>query len=122
MIFYEAPHKLTGTLEDLEQAFGPERRICLCRELTKLHEEAMNLTLEEAVQYYQTASPRGEYVLILEGARPRAVETPDLPDCLEAVSALRQEGLSLKDAVKRVSQQTGVSKNILYDAALRESI
>ena len=119
MVFYEAPHKLCATLGDLLEAFGPERRICLCRELTKLHEEALRMTLSQAVSYYAENSPRGEYVLILEG-RQAVDETPALEDCLDMVAALRAQGLSLKDAAKQVSRETGIARNTLYDAALRE--
>lgn len=119
MVFYEAPHKLRATLEDLLETFGPARRICLCRELTKLHEEALRLTLSQAVSYYTENSPRGEYVLVLEG-RQEADETPSLEHCLKLVAALRTQGLSLKDAAKQVSRETGIARNTLYDAALRE--
>ena len=68
MIFYEAPHKLRGTLDDLCAAFGAERSITLCRELTKLHEEITKTTIGEAVRYYEQNDPRGEYVLVMAGA------------------------------------------------------
>ena len=119
MIFYEAPHKLTGTLEDMQSAFGADRPICLCRELTKLHEEAVKTTLGEALRYYQDNAPRGEYVLILGGAAPKAAAVPTLEDCLQQVSVLRQQGLSLKDAVKQVSRASGIARNRLYDAAIQ---
>lgn len=119
MIFYEAPHKLIATLTDMEKTFGPERRITLCRELTKLHEEALRMTLAEACEYYAQTEPRGEYVLILEGA-PKIEDTaPSMEDCVQRVLSLREEGLSLKDAVKQISKETGVAKNTLYDAALQ---
>ena len=119
MIFYEAPHKLTGTLEDMQSAFGTDRPICLCRELTKLHEEAVKTTLGEALRYYQDNAPRGEYVLILGGAAPKAAAVPTMEDCLQQVSVLRQQGLSLKDAVKQVSRASGIARNRLYDAAIQ---
>ena len=118
MIFYEAPHKLTGTLEDMQSAFGADRPICLCRELTTLHEEAVKTTLGEALRYYQDNAPRGEYVLILGGAAPKAAAVPTLEDCLQQVSVLRQQGFPLKDAVKQVSRASGIARNRLYDAAL----
>ncbi len=119
MIFYEAPHKLIATLEDLAGAFGPERQVCLCRELTKLHEEALRTTLGEALQYYQENSPRGEYVLIVAGAEPKREEAPSMETCLQRVEALRESGMSLKDAVKAVSKESGVARNVLYDAAVK---
>lgn len=120
MIFYEAPHKLTATLADLSAVFGAERRISLCRELTKLHEEVLRTTLGEAAAYYAEYAPRGEFVLIIEGAAPLAPEAVSEADALEAVRALIGQGLSRKDAVRRVSEQTGIPKNELYNAAVRE--
>lgn len=120
MIFYEAPHKLTATLADLSAVFGAERRISLCRELTKLHEEVLRTTLGEAAAYYAEHAPRGEFVLIVEGAAPLAPEAVSEADALEAVRALIRQGLSRKDAVRRVSEQTGIPKNELYNAAVRE--
>lgn len=120
MIFYEAPHKLTATLADLSAVFGAERRISLCRELTKLHEEVLRTTLGEAAAYYAEHAPRGEFVLIVEGAAPLAPEAVSEADALEAVRALIGQGLSRKDAVRRVSEQTGIPKNELYNAAVRE--
>ena len=120
MIFYEAPHKLTSTLADLAAVFDAERRISLCRELTKLHEEVLRMTLGEAMDYYAENAPRGEFVLIVEGAAPKAPEAVSEADALEAVRALIGQGLSRKDAVRRVSEQTGIPKNELYNAAVRE--
>ena len=120
MIFYEAPHKLTATLADLSAVFGAERRISLCRELTKLHEEVLRTTLGEAAAYYAENAPRGEFVLIVEGAAPLAPEAVSEADAREAVRALIGQGLSRKDAVRRVSEQTGIPKNELYNAAVRE--
>lgn len=120
MIFYEAPHKLRMTLQDFQAAFGPDRRICMCRELTKLHEEALRMTLAQAVAYYQDNDPRGEYVLVLEGATAPQAQAPSLEDCLSKISQLRNQGLSLKDAVRQVSKESGVPRNTLYDAALSD--
>ena len=108
MIFYEAPHKLCATLRDLAAAFGGERRISLCRELTKLHEEVLRLTLDGAVAYYETQPPRGEYVLIVEGA-PKQQESGPVSEeeALMRVQALLAEGLSRKDAVRQVAAETG---------------
>ena len=118
MIFYEAPHKLRATLADLLEQFGPERRLTLCRELTKLHEEVRRTTLGAAAEFYETNPPRGEFVLVLEGAQPcRVVEVP-MEQGVALVCALRASGLSLRDAVRQAAQQTGLPKNELYERAI----
>ncbi len=120
MIFYEAPHKLCATLEDLREAFGAQRRISLCRELTKLHEEVLRTTLGGAEEYYRENAPRGEFVLIVEGAAQTEGErAPDLSDALALVAEKTAQGLSRKDAVREVAARTGLSKNALYDAVLK---
>ena len=119
MIFYEAPHKLQNTLKDLTDAFGPERRISLCRELTKLHEQILRMTLGEALAYYTENDPRGEYVLILEGAAEASVEALTLEDAVSLALERIASGASKKDAVREVSRETGFPKNVLYDAVLR---
>ena len=120
MIFYEAPHKLLATLKDLSAAFGEDRRVSLCRELTKLHEEVVRTTLGEAVQKYTENAPRGEFVVVVEGAK----QVPDEAITLEAGAALVraevEKGLSKKDAVKLIARQTGLPKNALYEAALQD--
>ena len=118
MIFYEAPHKLRATLSDLMGAFGGERRISLCRELTKLHEQVQRMTLSQAVDFYKENEPRGEYVLVVEGAAEEVSEAVTEADALSLVKTLMERGLSKKDAVKQVAKETGISKNALYDAAL----
>jgi len=119
MIFYEAPHKLRNTLEDLQKAFGHDRRISLCRELTKLHEEVIRTTLSGAVEYYKEQDPRGEYVLILEGAAPAEAAEITMEDALALVEAKIAAGMSRKDAIKEAAKETGIPKNALYDAATR---
>lgn len=118
MIFHEAPHKLLTTLQDMAAVFGPERRIALCRELTKLHEETVRTTLGEAVAHYTEASPKGEFVLVLAGAEPRETVAVTLEDAVAQVLALKAQGIRLKDAAKEVAEHTGLSKNDLYAAAL----
>ena len=118
MIFYEAPHKLTATLRDLADTFGPERPVSLCRELTKLHEEILRTTLGEACAYYGENPPKGEFVLVVRGAEPREEEEATLEDGLALVDRLREEGLSLRDAVKRAAKELGLSRNQLYDLAV----
>ena len=121
MIFYEAPPKLRATLDDLCAAFGGERRVSLSRELTKLHEETLRMTLAEAVAYFAETAPRGEFVMIVEGA-PDVVDEDAEDDrmarALNAVQKRIENGETLKDAVKMVSADLGVKKNALYQLAL----
>ncbi|MTQ97523.1 16S rRNA (cytidine(1402)-2'-O)-methyltransferase [Pseudoflavonifractor sp. BIOML-A6] len=118
MIFYEAPHKLAATLRDLRETFGPERRVSLCRELTKLHEEVRRCTLGEAESHYAENPPKGEFVLVVEGGCPPEEDGMTLEEAVELAAAYRAEGLSLKDAVRRAAEETGFSKNTLYDLSL----
>lgn len=116
MIFYEAPHKLCATLKDLAETFGPERPISLCRELSKLHEQILRTTLGEAQAYYDENAPKGEFVLVVRGAEPQEEQEVTLEDGLALVERLKsEEGLSTKDAVKRVAKELGLSRNELYD-------
>ena len=119
MIFYEAPHKLLTTLRDLADAFGEDRKISLCRELTKLHEEVRRMTLGEASAYYEENPPRGEFVLVVAGAEEKAEEGCTFEAALDLVRARMAEGLSTKDAVKQVAKLTGFAKNLLYDAVVK---
>ena len=118
MIFYEAPHKLLATLEDMAQAFGPERPISLCRELTKLHEEVVRTTLGGAIELYNQQSPKGEFVLVVAGAQPPEKETFTTVDAAQRVKQLMEEGLSRKDAVKQAAKELDLPKNAVYEAAL----
>ena len=112
-ILHEAPHKLTSTLKDLSETLGGDRRISLCRELTKLNEEVMRTTLDGAVEYYAAHEPRGEYVLVLEGGIAAAAqETAMTP--LEAVAYYEESGMSKKDAIKAAAHDRGVPKNDIY--------
>ena len=117
MIFYEAPHKLRKTLSDLKEAFGDDRRISLCRELTKLHEEVLPFSLSEAVRYYEEHDPKGEYVLILEGRPEESDPILSEEEALALVAKYRAEGRSLKESCKMASSQSGYSKNELYALA-----
>lgn len=120
MIFYEAPHKLTSTLADLCEVFGPDRPIALCRELTKLHEEVLRTTLGQALERYEAEPPRGEFVLVVAGAVPQQAEPPSLEDALEQVTQLRQTGMSLKDAVRQISKELDLPRNQLYALAVAQ--
>lgn len=118
MIFYEAPHKLAATLEDLAAAFGEDRPVSLCRELTKLHEEIRRTTLGEAARYYAEIPPKGEFVLVVRGAEPQPEEEAAPEDGLALVNRYRAEGLSLRDAVKRAAKELDLPRNQLYSMAL----
>ena len=118
MVFYEAPHKLTATLEDLCQTFGTDRLLSICRELSKLHEEVRRTTLGDALAWYQTNPPKGEFVLVVRGAEPVQEQEATLEDGLARVEQLRAGGASLKDAVKQAARELSLSKNELYDLAL----
>ena len=118
MIFYEAPHKLLSTLEDLAEFFGADRKISLCRELTKLHEEVVRTTLGEAIEKYTANAPKGEFVLVVDGAAPVEKEVPTAEDAGEMVKRLMSEGLSRKDAIKQTAKELDLPKNVVYDAAL----
>ena len=123
LIFYEAPHKLCNTLEDMQKILGGERRIALCRELTKLHEEIIRTTIDEAVELYQEASPRGEYVLVVEGAS----ETADGEESFwsdmtvwEHVEKYISDGMTQKDAIKAAAADRGVSRRDVYNEYHKE--
>ena len=118
MIFYEAPHKLLSTLEDMSEAFGEDRGISLCRELTKLHEEVVRTTLGQAVAKYTENPPKGEFVLIVAGAEPEAKESATADDAADRVRQLMEEGMSRKDAIKQTAKELDLPKNVVYDAAL----
>ena len=114
-ILYEAPHRLKKTLSELCEALGADRKISLCRELTKLNEEIVRTDLSGAVAYYEEREPRGEYVLVLGGAKPVevAVNWEDITPA-EHVKAFEDSGLSRMDAIKAAAKERGVSKSILY--------
>ncbi len=118
MIFYEAPHKLLNTLQDMAEVFGPDRPISLCRELTKLHEEVVRSTLGEAVTKYTENPPKGEFVLVLAGAPEPVREEKTPEDAAAYVARLMEEGLSRKDAIKQTAKDLELPKNVVYDAAL----
>lgn len=121
MIFYEAPHKLRATLSDMEAVFGHDRKISLCRELTKLNEEVFRTTLGEANAYFSEKEPRGEYALIVEGAgdTKNNSEFSSL-SVAEHIELYISEGLSKKDAIKSVAKDRGLSKSEIYKYTIKE--
>ena len=119
MILYEAPHKLKSTLDDRLDTFGSERKRSLCRELTKLNEEVMRTSLGGAVDYYSKEAPRGEYVLILEGASEACIDVSEKNPLIDLsyedhVSHYEKCGLSRMDAIKAAAKDRGMTKSELY--------
>jgi 16S rRNA (cytidine1402-2'-O)-methyltransferase len=117
LIFYEAPHKLIATLRDMFAVFG-ERRIALARELTKLHEEVIRATFSEALAFYEEKSPRGEYVLIVEGAPPAERETIPLEEAVRLARVYIERGDSVSQAAKTAAKETGHKKADIYRALI----
>ena len=119
MILYEAPHHLKKTLADLAETLGGSRKISLCRELTKKHEEAIRTTISEAMARYELEEPRGEYVLVIAGKSwaEQDQETQDdwaklsIPEHMQHYLS---QGMSEKDAMKTVAKDRGVSKREIY--------
>lgn len=115
VVLYEAPHRVARTLADLLASCGPGRRVVLARELTKLHEETWRGTLAEAVARVEDVVPRGEYVVVLDGAPPPAEVTDDV--IVDALAAARATGASTRDAVAEVVADLGVAKRRAYALA-----
>ncbi len=116
-VYYEAPHRLIKTLSDLTTACGAVRRVVIARELTKLHEEIWRGTLQDANMHFSETEPRGEFVIILEPAKPPAPPTNE--ELLEAIRAEIAKGVSRKDSAARVSARFGVAKRTVYELALQ---
>ena len=118
MVFYEAPHKLLATLEDMAEVFGADRSISLCRELTKLHEEVVRTTLGGAIEKYTETPPKGEFVLVIAGAEPKAEEEATADDAALRLRQLLESGMSRKDAIKQTAKELDLPKNTVYEIAL----
>ena len=116
MIFYEAPHKLRSTLDDMLEVFGKDRKIALCRELTKLNEDTERTTLEGAVNTYKEREPRGEYVLVIEGGSGKNEEDNPLLSLTPEEHVAHYESLGMKrmDAIKSAAKDRGMSKSDFY--------
>jgi len=117
MVFYEAPHKLMRTLSDMLEVFG-ERRVSISRELTKIYEETLRLSLSDAIQHFENQPPRGEFVLVVEGARKDDSGELLPEDAVSAAGIYINSGMSVKDAVKKAADETGVPKNAIYTAVI----
>ncbi len=116
MIFYEAPHKLIKTLNDMYETFG-ERNIAIVREITKIHETVMRTSFSEAIEFYKNNEPRGEYVLIVEGAKEEVVAY-SLEDAIKLAQKLMAEGQPASAAAKEAAQITGIKKSDIYKKML----
>lgn len=116
MVFYEAPHKLLNTLKDMYTYFG-DRSISICRELTKLHEEIRKTSLSEAISFYESQTPRGEFVLVIAGAPiVRQQEEISIDEVLETIRKRVEKGERAADVCKELAVKTGFSKRELYHA------
>ena len=121
MIFYEAPHKLIYTLRDMYEFFG-DRKISLCRELTKIHEEVIRTTLSGAIEKYEAVSPKGEFVLVIEG-KPKESETIDnIYDAIAQVDELISKGIRAADACRQIAKITSFSKSELYSEYIKKQL
>jgi len=118
IIFYEAPHKLIKTLEDMLGVWG-DRNISISRELTKLHEETLHTTISGALKHFTEVFPKGEFVLVIEGAEEVKIKMSK-EEALEILHRLRNEGKTLKEAAKLAGTESGFSKNELYNLAVKE--
>lgn len=112
MIFYEAPHKLKKTLKDLKEFFGGERRVVLSREITKLFEEHLRFTLDEAIEYYDDENVKGEFVVLLEGTPKKEVVIEETIE--ELMEKYLKQGMDEKEAMKKVAKDKGVTKSQVY--------
>ena len=113
-LLHEAPHKLVRTLTDLAEVLGGERRIALCRELTKLNEEIFRTTISGAIAYYEEREPRGEYVLVIEGGEKKKAPVTSTASVGETVQAYLDRGMSRNEAVKAAAKELGLSRNEVY--------
>ncbi len=120
LVFYEAPHKLIKTLEDMLSVFG-DRKISLCRELTKIHEEVIRTTLSGALEYYKLKTPRGEYVLVIEGYAPSGENCFTFEEALIRADELIKSGLKPADACREIAKITGYKKSELYKSIIRKN-
>ena len=126
VIIYEAPHHLRATLQELFAALG-DRRLTICRELTKIHESAMQFTLSEAIYYYEQNVPKGEYVLVIEGRNMADLEQESRDAWAqlsvdEHMQHYLSEGMDRKDAMKQVAKDRGVPKREIYQQLLNKDI
>lgn len=123
IILYEAPHHLVKTLQELSEVLGADRRLTICRELTKRHEEKMQTTLGDSLHYYEAKEPRGEYVLVIEGKSRAQIEREQQAEwetmsIEEHMAHYESQGIERKEAMKLVAKDRGVSKRDIYQSLL----
>ena len=121
MIFYEAPHKLIYTLRDMFEFFG-DRKISICRELTKIHEEVIRTTLSGAIEKYEAVSPKGEFVLVIEGKQKDNGVSDTIEDAIKQVNELIEKGIRAADACKQIAKITSFSKGELYSEYIKKQL
>ncbi len=124
IIIYEAPHHLVRTLQELHDTLGGDRRLTICRELTKRHEEKLQMTLADSLSYYEVNEPRGEYVLIIAGRSREEMKKEEQAgwetlSLEEHMAHYESQGIDRKEAMKRVAKDRGVSKRDIYQALLK---
>ena len=119
MIFYEAPHKLKYTLEDMKSYFGGERKIVLARELTKIYEEFMRFSIDEAVSYFEENDIKGEFVVLVEGCKEEVVEEYAKESVKELMKKYMDSGMAKKEAMKLVAKDKGMKKTDVYKELLK---
>lgn len=124
IIIYEAPHHLVRTLQELSDTLGGDRRLTICRELTKRHEEKLQMTLTDSLSYYEVNEPRGEYVLIIAGRSREEMKKEEQAgwealSLEEHMARYESQGIDRKEAMKRVAKDRGVSKRDIYQALLK---
>lgn len=119
MVFYEAPHKLTATLKDLYKYLG-DRRIALIKELTKIHETVERTTLSEACEKYSAQTPKGEFVIVIEGSTEPKQKEVSLDEAVVLAKGLVENGMAINDAAKEIAKETKLKKGDIYKALLGE--
>lgn len=119
MVFYEAPHKLTATLKDLYKYLG-DRRIALIKELTKIHETVERTTLSEACEKYSAQTPKGEFVIVIEGSTEPKQKEVSLDEAVALAKGLIENGMAINDAAKEIAKETKLKKSDIYKALLGE--
>ena len=119
MIFYEAPHKLKNTINDFLKVFGPDRKVVLSREITKIFEEHLRMTLEEASEYYKEKDIKGEFVILIEGKEIKAEDKISEESIEDLMEKYIKQGIEKKEAMKMVAKEKGVTKSEVYKQTLK---